>query len=104
MYPSHFGVFPEPGQLAFGVPAGVCLDIGNGLIQGGLAVKVIEYLFIANGLERIMVAVRQETVYFLDQSLFDHMVNAIMDAAMQLFLRQFQADLADVKGANRCES
>jgi len=50
MEPLDIGVFPEPGQLAFGVPAGIGLNIGNGLIQGGLSVKVLEYLFISNGL------------------------------------------------------
>src|SRR5579863_4050942 len=99
MDPSDIGVFPEPGQLTFGVPAGIRLDIGNGLIEGGLSVKILEYLFISNGLERVMVAIKQESFHFFDQSLFDHAVCTVMDSAVQLFLGEVKADLEDAKGA-----
>jgi hypothetical protein len=92
-------VFPEPGQLTFGIPAGIGLDIVDGFIQGGIPVKVLEYLFISNGLESIMVAVRQQPLDFFDQALFDHVVYAVMDAAVQLFFWKVQADLADAERA-----
>ena len=99
MDPADIGVFPEPRQLTFGIPAGIGLDMGDGFIQGGIPVKVLEYLFISNGLKRIMVTVWQQRLYFFDQSLFDHLVNAGMDPAAQFFFGKVQADLADAERA-----
>jgi len=99
MDPPDIRVFPEPGQLTFGVPAGIRLNIGNGLIEGGLSVKILEYLFISNGLERVMVAIRQEPFHFFDQPLFDHAVYTVMDPVVQRFLGEVNANFENAKGA-----
>ena len=71
----------------------------NGFIQrAGLAIQVLEYFFIANCLQGIVVAIGQQTFHFFDEPLVDHVVYPVVDAAVQLFLGQVQADLADVKG------
>ena len=71
-----------------------------------MPVKVLEDLFISNG-PQCMVRDRAADLYFVDQTLFDHAVYPVVDAAMQLFFGKVQADLADVERAfpaYRCES
>ena len=51
--PLNFFVSPKPGEVSFGISAGVALNEFDGLIARNLAVEVVKHLAVANRLQRV---------------------------------------------------
>lgn len=97
--PLDGGILFKPGQLSFGIVTGIDFDVGDSLVERAGAVEIIEELLIADRLQGFMRTPGKQTFYFFEQSLLHHCVYPVVDAVVEFFFRQFQADEPGVERA-----
>ena len=70
-------------MLLAGVVPGVQFDFGHGVVEVACAVEDGEEFAVADGIEGVEVAVREEAAHLVEEAVGHHLVHAEVDALVQ---------------------
>jgi len=102
--PFHVALLPEPGHLAFGIPAGIALRVENRLLQAQFTVQELYGLAVAvrfEGLGARGKSASQNPAHFFDQPTLKHPFAALVKPPVEFVPRRRKANLQRAIAAER---
>ena len=98
MEPLYLVIVSEPRHLLLGIVARILLYLFDGERQFPISVEVTEELFVADGIEGVLVSEGAKPADFVEHSSSHHGIDALIDAVEELLAFAPETYLDDVEG------
>jgi len=99
--PDYLRIRLKPGPLPFGIPAGVALHGGNGLVPWPLLLNESHYMTVPDGLHRFqrgIVSLFQEELHLFQETGGEHLIHSSVDTIVEHIPFQGEPDFQDIEG------